>query len=896
MKLIVIWTALLVLVNSASSQTISPPKPSNCDNGIVRMSDGVNGSFTLCSAIAEQVPALARQVAALGERVKNQSDEITELERLIRAANTLSRSLGQERQTKLLENIVARLEPKPGSNETHLKSHITSLADEMDDTQSQLLGALTSPNTAGKTAAALQGEVGDSISRLDFSSVRQQLNDITRQLVEMNGKLDKIAQTTTNINSAVQSERLSPPKIRAALEVADMSLLNAMLSAAVPVSVLQGELQARSATDYVSVARLFFQASLHSAEALKWLKAELDRGLDPNMTVSGENSKPEGLLLQALRAGNANAVKLLIHSGASPHAYQELGLSSYSGTMFLSPVAAVADNERFTREEKQQIVAAMLAAGAVVPEPHKTGLSPGPQTQMEQARQLQTTVAAQLGMTLPVSKSLCETKKTSICEQASRQTGEDWCGYIAAMPKAIRALPNNNSAPFGDVDLKYLLLIRGNSAFFLGLEGHQEGYQEYVLVEVSRDASSWSVSKFMSENFNSSWVSVLLHQRAGSNDLDLNGRELSWRMSRHGCDAPGLAATKLPTDMPNSAWSAQSVRLSPTRAGAAGSSTATLQNGSLLATTYRNSLLMLRDNPAILDQPEVLEDMTSWMLWGEPNFEFERYASDPLEEAGFNQVHPMFVYDWSELLKEDPAFAKGAALDVYLRPDLEWQFLQHTPGWDPARPKAWVGMFLFPREADVPEEEHQRVSREMSPILKEQLLLAAKRESTELWLPVDVAGAHYDTSSKKLVFKNAELLERASSAQLTEAGQAFATYSYGYLASRVGENQLVPGGYRTHLGELQRWRELTMLKGSVGMLALDRKLLLAPLSLDQNKAEEAIRQGLQARIFYTVSRVKASADKRPEFVMLAHVKFVEIRMVRSKEVIATITDGALPQP
>lgn len=895
MKIIFIWAALVIFPSTLPAQKVPPPLPSACDSGIVRMSNGVNGSLTVCSAIAAETPALVRQVAALGNTVKNQSDAIAELERLVRAANTLGRNLSQERQTKLLESILARLDAATGLNETHLGSHITSLADEMDNTQNQLIRALSNPATAAKTAVALQGDVGDSISRLDFTGVSNELDTISRQLTEMNGKIDKIDRTTAEINSAVQSDRTSPAKIRAALEVADINLLNVLLSSGVSPSVVQGELRARAATDNAGVARLFFEASIHSAEALKWLQAELDRGLDPNMSVVGDFSTPEGILLQALRAGNADAVKLLLRNGASPHAFQDIGVSSYPSTMFLSPIAAVADSQHFTSEEKQHIVAAMLAAGAVVPEPHKTGSGYGPQTQMERAQQLQTTVASHLGVSLPISHSLCEKTKNSICEQATRRTGEDWCARIAAMPKAIRSLSNENDRPpFGDVDLKYLLLIKDDNAFFLGLDGHQEGYQEYVLVKVSKDASSWTVTKFVSEDHGRGWVSLLLQQKVGTNDLDVAGRELSWRISRHGCDSEGLQAPMLPTDAPGVAWSAQSAHLSPTRAGKAGPSTETLQNGSLLARSWRRSMLMIRDNPGILDQPKVLEEMTKWILWGEPNAEFERYANDPLEQAGVNKAHPMFVYDWSELLKKDPVFAKGAALDVYLRPDLDWEFLQHTPGWDSTRPRAWVGMFLFPREADTSGRDDQKTVHEVLPILKEQLLLAAKRESAELWFPVDISEAHYDNASKKIVFASTELLERTRAKNLAPAAGASVTYLCKFASS--GAAQTLPGGYRTSFGELERWRELTGLRESVDSLAFDRKLLLPPVGLDQDKAEAAIHQGLQARVFFVSDRVQPTADEKPQYVMIAHVKFVEIRTAQSHELVATVPAAALPVP
>ena len=86
-------------------------------------------------------------------------------------------------------------------------------------------------------------------------------------------------------------------------------------------------LRQKAADGKSTVAQEFFQSAANAPEALDWFGSALKAGLDPNMTVPNDYCKQEGLLIAAMRAGNAKTVKMLLENGASPHAYHRLLIS-----------------------------------------------------------------------------------------------------------------------------------------------------------------------------------------------------------------------------------------------------------------------------------------------------------------------------------------------------------------------------------------------------------------------------------------------------------------------------------------------------------------------------------------------------------------------------------------
>jgi hypothetical protein len=138
-----------------------------------------------------------------------------------------------------------------------------------------------------------------------------------------------------------------------------------------------------------------------------------------------------------------------------------------------------------------------------------------------------------------------------ICKQASSRFGEDWCAIVAAVPKKLTYAGGASATPLYDVSLEYLLSIAGNKMYFLGLT-KEIGY-DYVLVEVSKDASSWTVLKLMSPEAgmglcqkeadgvqaDECWRRIALRRVAGKDEMRFDDWGISWSVSSGDCSPSG---------------------------------------------------------------------------------------------------------------------------------------------------------------------------------------------------------------------------------------------------------------------------------------------------------------------------------------------------------------------
>jgi Caspase domain len=350
---------------------------------------------------------------------------------------------------------------------------------------------------------------------------------------------------------SINQLRMTIPNIAAALSSADVRFLKEAMAAGVRPAEMEQGLRQKSADGKSTVAQEFFQSAGNAPEALDWFGSALKAGLDPDMTVPHDYYGQEGLLIAAMRAGNAKAVKLLLENGASPHAYQDLFLTRFDDPRFLYPLQSLAAIDRFDLTEKQDLAKAFITAGVAIPDPApmKPGARPIP---IESAKQIQDETAKQLGIDLPVSPLCCQ-QPSPICKQASKRTGEDWCAIVAAMPKSLNAAfpAGGAGTPIWDIKLRYLLAIRDNKAYFMGLRDLDNSFTSvnYVLVEVSKDASNWTVLTYISpqagmglcKRDDSSdtaapseycWREVSLHRVPGSDEMRFDMYKLTWKIGK----------------------------------------------------------------------------------------------------------------------------------------------------------------------------------------------------------------------------------------------------------------------------------------------------------------------------------------------------------------------------
>jgi hypothetical protein len=88
--------ALLLACGAALAQA------PNCDEGVIRLPDR-SGTVVICSALAAQMPQLARQLTDATRMLGSQQGQMAELTRLVRGLNGVSQGIGIERQAQMLQ-------------------------------------------------------------------------------------------------------------------------------------------------------------------------------------------------------------------------------------------------------------------------------------------------------------------------------------------------------------------------------------------------------------------------------------------------------------------------------------------------------------------------------------------------------------------------------------------------------------------------------------------------------------------------------------------------------------------------------------------------------------------------------------------------------------------------
>ena len=332
--------------------------------------------------------------------------------------------------------------------------------------------------------------------------------------------------------------------VKNALMSVDVEVLKLMTAARVQPSVIEEAFRQKSGSDGRTVARQFFESSGKSPEAIRWFDSVLANGVDPNFTVPNNYYESEGVLLEAMRAANVPAMKSLLAHGASPHAYQSLFLTRYPLSRFLYPLRFIADDDRLTLDEKRELTNLFIKAGAIVPKVIDPGQSGWPSV-MYEAKGLRDDDGRKLNTTLAPTQPICSQSENPICTHASG----DWCGAIANMPNKLlfNFKTSGSSSPVFDVTLTNLLQIQRNKVYFLGLTRNIT--YDYVMVEVSKDASSWTILRYMppeagmglckkdDDGYQSDycWRRISIRRVAGTDEMRSDELGLSWQLGRQNC-------------------------------------------------------------------------------------------------------------------------------------------------------------------------------------------------------------------------------------------------------------------------------------------------------------------------------------------------------------------------
>ncbi len=164
-RTLAVLSFLLLKVSVAYSQ------PAGCDEGVIRLPDR-SGTIQICSALAARVPELAKQLSQATALISSQQSQLSELTRLVRGLNNVSRGIGLQRQAVMMESLSAELVKGTKEGGTDPLSRINQ---RLDNLQVSLLGAMSDPKMVSALGEALKGPLGDAISKLDLTGASRQL-------------------------------------------------------------------------------------------------------------------------------------------------------------------------------------------------------------------------------------------------------------------------------------------------------------------------------------------------------------------------------------------------------------------------------------------------------------------------------------------------------------------------------------------------------------------------------------------------------------------------------------------------------------------------------------------------------------------------------------------------
>jgi hypothetical protein len=499
-------------------------------------SPGGKARLELCSPYLAQLMEMVKVIREEQLRQdKENGDFDRKLDRLFAAVNDVGKRINPKRQDALLRNVVRELKESRIVGKEQENHVIATLADGFDGLRARLGSeALSESATQDKVDAALDGPMGDAIANLDFSGAQRLLEDIKAQLQAIGNQVGKVNQRTEEMHEWLREQRTDVKSVVDALLSVDVSKLNWFIRANVSPKVIEESFRQKVGSSDVTVARRFFENTIDSSEAMAWFDAVLAAGVDPDMTVPSDYYGREGILLQAMRAGNMRAMKILLDRGASPHAYQDLFLTRYPETRFLFPLSFIADDSHLTLDDKKELVHACMDGGAVVPRVFPPKDKSSWSSLMFEAKKIQDEVAPRLGLSLPASPTLCEQPEGPVCKEAFHKTGLNWCAIIQSFPKKLSYSKKGDGSfsPVYDIDLMYVLNIARDEAYFLGLTEENTG-SEYVLVEISKDGSNWTILRLMEPESGMGlckkdgngyqpdfcWRKVRLHRLAGTDQM-----------------------------------------------------------------------------------------------------------------------------------------------------------------------------------------------------------------------------------------------------------------------------------------------------------------------------------------------------------------------------------------
>lgn len=119
--------------------------------------------------------------------------------------NSVSKSIGDARQTQMLETISKILSEGQSQGREEFKSAFDGLNYRLTQLQAKLSSAENNAGNSDLLATALKGRLGDSIARLDMDTAVLQLDNINEQLKKLKSAVDNVKKDTSEIIRSIST-------------------------------------------------------------------------------------------------------------------------------------------------------------------------------------------------------------------------------------------------------------------------------------------------------------------------------------------------------------------------------------------------------------------------------------------------------------------------------------------------------------------------------------------------------------------------------------------------------------------------------------------------------------------------------------------------------------------
>jgi len=160
----------------------------------IAQSPSGNGSVQFC---LPSDPAIAALQEGLNRLLQQSADNAPRLQRMTRALEGMSSSLSDKQLQTLAKSLASQLDPLLADGDTRVSRAIERLSLNVEEMQEKVKEASSTDADTGRVQAALAGNAGDAIARLDFEAAGRLFDDlksIRESLESANQKLDQMGQ------------------------------------------------------------------------------------------------------------------------------------------------------------------------------------------------------------------------------------------------------------------------------------------------------------------------------------------------------------------------------------------------------------------------------------------------------------------------------------------------------------------------------------------------------------------------------------------------------------------------------------------------------------------------------------------------------------------------------